>query len=132
MARITYITNTASPIRIVRLETVSRKVRASPCRPPCTPGGRISFAASSDELRGLADGVAGLQIEENRHAGELVDVVDRLRPEHRVPAGHGAQRNHALPVVALDVQQIQVLGSERSASATSRITWYWSLGFLIR
>ena len=39
-----------------------------------------------------------------------------------------------LPVVALDVEQAQdPAGRERSwSSATSRITWYWSFGFLIR
>ena len=30
-------------------------------------------------------------------------------PSIDVPAGHRAQRHHALPVVALDVQQIQIL-----------------------
>src|SRR5215471_9719263 len=44
MARITYITNTARAISMVKLRTVSWNVRASPCKLARTVGGTISDA----------------------------------------------------------------------------------------
>ncbi len=44
-----------------------------------------------------------------------------------------AQRNQVLPVVGLDVEQRQILRlATARCPATSRMTWYWSVGFLIR
>src|SRR3989441_6535694 len=45
MARMTYITNTASAIRSVRLVTVLLNVWASPCKLARTVGGTVSAAA---------------------------------------------------------------------------------------
>src|SRR5258707_1020024 len=60
------------------------------------------------ELGGRANGVTGIQIEEHGHAGKLIDVVDRLRADDRMPARDRVQRNHALTVVALYVELAQV------------------------
>ena len=85
-----------------------RNVSASPCSAAANVGRQNLLGGLFHELRGLPDGVAGLQVEEHGHAGELIDVVDRLRPDHRMPAGDGIQRHHALAVVALDVEPTQV------------------------
>jgi hypothetical protein len=55
------------------------------------------------EISRLPDGIAWLQVEEQRGARELVDVIDGLRAQHRVPGRQGVERNHARAVVALDV-----------------------------
>src|SRR6266568_7687649 len=61
------------------------------------------------EISCLPDGIAGLQVEEQRGARELVDVIDGLRAQHRVPSCQGVERNHARAVVALNVQQMKIL-----------------------
>src|SRR5215472_194420 len=77
-----------------------------------------------DKLGCRANRIARLQVEEQGHASELVDVVDRLGTDYRMRARHRVQRNHALAIVTLDVKLAQILGPARSSSATSRITWY--------
>src|SRR5260221_4391433 len=62
-----------------------------------------------DEISGLPDGIPGFQVEEQCGARELVDVIDGLRAQHRVPSRQGVERNHARAVVALDVQQMKIL-----------------------
>ena len=57
----------------------------------------------------MADGVARLQIEEQGNAGELIDMIHRLRTQNRMPRCQGIQRDHARAVVALDVEQMEVL-----------------------
>ena len=61
------------------------------------------------EISCLPDGIAWLQVEEQGGARELVDVIDGLRAQHRVPSRQGIERNHARAVVALDVQQMKIL-----------------------
>src|SRR5258708_22564042 len=61
------------------------------------------------EISCLPDGIAWLQVEEQRDARELVDVTDGLWAQDRVPSRQGVERNHARAVVALDVQQMQIL-----------------------
>src|SRR5580698_11322075 len=110
MARITYMTNTATSISTARSETVLRKVSASPCSVPTMPWQNL-LRSLFHELGCRPNGVSRLQIEEHGHAGELIDVVDRLRTDDRMPARDRVQRNHALSVVALDVELSQVFRS---------------------
>src|SRR4029077_11243157 len=61
----------------------------------------LELAANSrrqDLLRGLShgisrlrDGIAWLQVEEQRDARELVDVIDGLRAQRRVPSRQGVE-----------------------------------------
>ena len=108
------MTNTASTIRIVRLRdgvAGTSAPRPGICR-ACSAG-TISFGGLLDEVGRVADRHAGHQVEVERDAGELVDVVHRLRAERRLPRRDGGQRDHALAVVALDVEQLEVLGLGR-------------------
>src|SRR6185503_19815045 len=57
----------------------------------------------------IAERDARLQVEEKRHAGELVQVVHRLWSKRRVPRDELAQRDEIPAVVRLDVEQRQVL-----------------------
>ena len=65
---------------------------------------------SADEIGGLTDGHPRLEIEEKRDAGELVQVVHRLRTERRLPRDQGVERHEVFPVIGLDVQERQVIG----------------------
>ncbi len=71
--------------------------------------GKDLFGCVLDELGCRSDGVAGFQVEEQSHAGELIDVVDTLGSNDRVPACKRAERHHALTVVTLDVKFAQIL-----------------------
>src|SRR6516165_940859 len=64
-----------------------------------------------DELSCRPDGISGFQVEKHGHAGELIDVVDRLWPDQQTRTGHRIEGNHPLPVIALDVELAQVFGS---------------------
>ncbi len=65
-------------------------------------------ARVSTKLRCWTDRVTRLQVEEHGHAGELVDVIHGLRPDHRMPTRHRIERNHALSVITLDVELAEV------------------------
>src|SRR4029077_18264861 len=71
--------------------------------------GKNLLGALLNKIGGLTNGVAGFHVEEKRDTGELVDVVHRLWSQHRVRVSHRVQRNHALPVIALDIQLAQIL-----------------------
>ncbi len=63
-----------------------------------------------DEIGGFADGVAGLHVEEKCDAGKLVDVIYGLGADGLMRRGDGVERNHALAIVAFDVQQAEIGG----------------------
>ena len=46
-----------------------------------------------NEFRRVADRYAGQQIEVDADAGELIEVIDRLRSKHLTSRGYRAQRN---------------------------------------
>src|SRR5208283_2978319 len=75
------------------------------------PGRENLLRGLLHELSRRADGVSGFQVEEHGHAGELIDVVDRLRPDDGVRTGDRIERNHALTVVAFNVELAQVFRS---------------------
>ena len=52
----------------------------------------------------------GLRLKFKRDAGELIEVVDRLGPERRLPSDQRVQRHEPLAVVRFDVEQRQILG----------------------
>src|SRR5258707_2116627 len=47
-----------------------------------------------DEISGLPDGIAGLQVEEHRDARELVFVIYGLRAQDLMPGRYGVEPNH--------------------------------------
>ena len=63
-----------------------------------------------DEIGGVADRNARLQVEEDRDGRELIDVVHRLKPERGLPRHQLAQRDHILAIVGLDVEEREILG----------------------
>src|SRR5258708_11345388 len=62
MAKITYMTKTARNIRMVRLETVSRNVSASPWNSPRIPGGKTCFAVFSTKSVACPMGYPGFRL----------------------------------------------------------------------
>src|SRR5579859_4465329 len=61
------------------------------------------------ELCCRPDGGTRFQVEEQSYAGELIRMVDALRPNDSVPTGKRAERHHALAIVTFDIQLAQVL-----------------------
>src|SRR5260370_41003417 len=61
-----------------------------------------------DEISGLPDGIAGLQVEEQCDARELIDVIDGLRAKDRMTGRRGVERTHHRAVVALHSQLWQL------------------------
>ena len=60
---------------------------------------------SRDEIGCVAQRLARFQVEEERHAGELVQVVDDLWSKRRFPRDEFAQRHEITAVVGFDVEQ---------------------------
>ena len=75
------MTKTASAIRIVRLRTVSLERQRFALQTAAHGRRHDVLRGLVDEIGGVADGHTRLQVEENRDAGELVQVVHGLRAE---------------------------------------------------
>src|SRR5438876_568546 len=105
-----------------------------------------------DEFRGITDRNVWQQVEVDSHAGELVEVIDCLwandllgrcyraqRHEIGGGTGSGCDRSTACSCsaegaagVTAYVKVVRSAGVARSLSFTSKMTWYWSSGCLIR
>ncbi len=116
------MTKTASAIRIVKSRTVSRNVRASPCRLARIGGRHNVFLRLADEVGGVADRDFRLQVKENRDARELVQVIHGLRAQRGFPRDQRIERHKSFPVVRPDVQQRKIPGLGALGILTSRIT----------
>ena len=87
------------------------------------------FEGIFDEFRGIADRNIRQQVKIDGHAGELIEVIDRLRTDHLTSRCDRTQRNkirggsscncnpcaaarlaNCVPAVAPHVQVIQVVG----------------------
>src|SRR5262245_66551009 len=132
MARITYITNTAKNIRMVKSRTVLLKVSASPCRLARTVGGTTSAAVLV--MKSVASPIAtpGFRLK------KIVTLVNWFRwftdcgPRVDFHVTSVLSGTKFWPSSDLIYSNDKSSGFDLAESLTSSMTWYWSSGFLIR
>src|SRR5262245_2287943 len=76
----------------------------------CADARRNNFSRGlTNEVRRVTQSHSRLQIKEDRHAGELVQMIHGLRTEGRLPGNQFAKRHQLLAVIRFDVEQSEVL-----------------------
>ena len=63
-----------------------------------------------DEIGGISHGHPGLEIEEERNAGELVEVINALGAQGCLPLDQSVERHQVPSIIGLDIQEREVLG----------------------
>ncbi len=104
------MTNTASPIRMVKSRTVSRNVSASPCRLARIVGGTISASALLIKLVASPMATSGFKLKKIVDAGELIQMIYRLRPKRTRPVDQRVKRDKIFSVIGPDIEQREVIG----------------------